>query len=48
MMTEKVASLAAAQVTATAPALNGSKKHGTAKNTVDARRVRRNGRKRSK
>jgi hypothetical protein len=46
MMTEKVASLA--QAPATAAALNGSKKHGTAKKTVYARRVRRNRRRLSK
>jgi hypothetical protein len=50
MMTEKVAALAEAQVTATAAALTGSKKHGIAKKTlaVYARRVRRNRRRLSK
>jgi hypothetical protein len=48
MMTEQVASLAQAPLTATAAALNGSKKHGTAKKTVYARRVRRNRRRLSK
>jgi hypothetical protein len=48
MMTEKVVSLAQAPVTATAAALNGSKKHGAAKKTVYARRVRRSRRRLSK
>jgi len=50
MITEKVAALAEAQVTATAAALTGSRKHGIAKKTlgVYARRVRRNRRRLSK
>jgi len=50
MITEEVAALAEAQVTATAAALTGSRKHGIAKKTlgVYARRVRRNRRRLSK
>jgi hypothetical protein len=50
MMTEKVAALAEAQVTATAAALTGSKKHAIAKRAlgVYAKRVRHNRRRLSK
>jgi hypothetical protein len=50
MITEKVATLAEAQVGATAAALTGSKKHAIAKKTlgVYAKRVRRNRRRLSK